>query len=247
MKKRLPIIVMSVLAIVIIAYFPAKNILGKMDFMTGWGKVLSDETKRKTDIAGDYSNAKYKSSVKGINSNSIVSGKDIYEAGSDILITNQEIEIAKSFYTLQGQSEKNAEKLAVQYIEEYNAMYVEAINNGFDVTEKEIDDYISDLKEMAKSAANSNDVENVIAQFDSEDEYWEYQKFVCQKQLPIQKYVETLEKEYLNETGKDADDEETIVLWNEELDKIKESAASKQKYKKIDDLNEIDIKFNAKK
>lgn len=245
MKKRLLIIIMSVLAIVFIAYFPAKSILGKTDFMIGWGKVLNDKSKENTDIAVDYIDTDYKSSVKGINSNSIVSGEDIYEAGSDILITKQEIEIAKSFYTLQGQSEINAEKSAVKYVEEYNAMYVEAISNGFDVTEEEVDNYISDLKEMAKSAANSNDVEKVIAQFDSEDEYWEYQKLICQKQLPIQKYVQTLENEYLNETGKDAD-EEAAALWNEELDKIKEKAASKQKYKKIDDLNEIDIKFNAK-
>ncbi len=144
---------------------------------------------------------------------------------------------------MQGQSEKNAEKEAVKYMEEFNAMYVEAVNNGFDVTEQEVDDYISELQKMSEEAENADDVKKVIAQFESEDAYWEYQKTVCRKQLPIQKYVAVLEKNYLDKIEKDVADSDTTDLWNKELDKIKEKAAEKQKYKRVQSDKDIDKKF----
>ena len=71
---------------------------------------------------------------------------------------------------LKGESEKTAEKEAVKYMEEFNAMYVKAIKAGFDVTDEEVDNYIADLKKMSDEAENADDVKKVIAQFDSEDE-----------------------------------------------------------------------------
>lgn len=40
------------------------------------------------------------------------------------------------------------------------------MNNVFDVTEQEVDDYISELKKMSEEAENADDVEKVIAQFE---------------------------------------------------------------------------------
>lgn len=224
-KKRVSVIMMAVLAVGIITYFPAKQILGKnyTDILSEWGKILSGETTKEIINDEKYNDTKYRLSTKGIISNNIISGDEVYEAGFDILITKQEVERVTSLYVLQGQSEKEAEKSALKYIEEYNAMYVEAINNGFDVTEKEVDEYISALKITVKQAANSSDVEKVIAQFESEDEYWEYEKNVYQKQLPVQKYVAT--------------------LGDEELEKIQEAAVKKQKFKKVNNIKDIDRKF----
>lgn len=190
MKKKYIIIPVSALALIMAAYFPIKKTVGKSDFMTGWGKVLSDNSNDKTENM-QQSNTGCKVSAKGTASKNIVSDEDIFEAGNDVLITKQEIEIAKAFYVLQGQSDREAEQAAIKYVEEYNALYVDAVNNGFDVTEQEVDKYITDLKTMAKQAENSEDVKKVISQFKSEDEYWDYQKIVCQKQLPIQKYVQS--------------------------------------------------------
>lgn len=243
MKKKYLLVLISVLAVVMITYFPIKKTIGKIDFMSGWGKILSDDSKDKTEVAQKQSDTAYKLSVKGAGSEDIISSEDIFEAGNDVLITNQEIEIAKAFYVLQGQSEKDAAKTAVKYVEEYNAMYIEAVNNGYDVNEKEVDEYISDLKTMTEQAENSDDVKKVIAQFDTEEEYWHYQRIVCQKQLPIQKYVQSLEHEYSKKIGEKIDSAENTAIWNDELNKIKEEAAKKQQYKKLDSINEIDKKF----
>lgn len=40
------------------------------------------------------------------------------------------------------------------------------MNNVFDVTEQEVDDYISELKKLSEEAENADDVEKVIAQFE---------------------------------------------------------------------------------
>ncbi len=235
MKKKYLLITISALAIVMAAYYPVKKIIGKTDFMSNWGKILSDDSKDKTSVSQKQSSTKYKLFINADNSDNIISAEDIFEAGNDVLITNQEIQIAKDFFVLQGQSETDATQAAVKYVEEYNAMYVEAVNKGYDVTEKEIDEYISDLKAMTMQAENAEDVKKVIAQFDSEDEYWNYQKIICQKQLPVQKYVKSLEEKYLNN--------EDIAAWNDELNKIKEDASKKQQYKKVDSINKIDKKF----
>ena len=50
-------------------------------------------------------------------------------------------------------------------MKEFNVMYVQALNNVFDVTEQDVDDYISELKKLSEEAENADDVEKVIAQF----------------------------------------------------------------------------------
>ena len=194
MKRKKIIIAVSALALIMTTYFPIKKIIGKVNFMTDWGKVLNNDSKSKTEDAQRQNGINYRISAFGTDSNNIVSNEDIFEVGNDILISNQEIEVAKAFYILQGQNEKDAEQAAIKYVEEYNAMYVEAVNNGYNVTEKEIDEYVTDLKVMAEQAENSYDVKKVIDQFDSEDEYWNYQKNICNKQLQVQKYVKSLEQ-----------------------------------------------------
>ena len=39
-----------------------------------------------------------------------------------------------------------------KYMKEFNVMYVQALNNVFDVTEQDVDDYISELKKLSEEA-----------------------------------------------------------------------------------------------
>ena len=45
---------------------------------------------------------------------------------------------------------------------------------------------------------NKEQLNSVLKGFGSEDEYWDYEYMVYQKQLPIQKYVKSLENDYNN-------------------------------------------------
>ena len=125
----------------------------------------------------------------------------------------------------------------------FNNHTIDEYIGKFDVTDEEVDNYITDLKKMSDEAENADDVKKVIAQFDSEDEYWAYEKEVYQKQLPIQKYVESLENDYVKKSGTDVNNESGTKAWNKELDKIKEKAAKEQKYKKVKSVKDIDNKF----
>ena len=239
MKKKISIIALCVAVAGVIAYFPIKTALGGNDVMSQWGKILSDDSKNETS----GSKGKFRIATDGPAAQTYSASDEIFECGKDILITKREIEVSKAFYMLKGESEKTAEKEAVKYMEEFNAMYVKAIKAGFDVTDEEVDNYIADLKKMSDEAENADDVKKVIAQFDSEDEYWAYEKEVYQKQFPIQKYFESLESDYVKKPGTDVNNESGTKAWNKELDKIKEKAAKEQKYKKVKSVKDIDNKF----
>lgn len=242
-KKRLCIFVLSMLFVGMIGYFPAKAYLGEQGKMTKWGQVLSqhynaEETERNTNDVDNY-----KLSTKGRNAQNFVSGDEVFEEGTDVLVTKKEVEIAKELYILQGLCEDDAENKATQYMEEYNAMYIEAIDNGFDVSDKEIEEYISNSKMMSQQIANADEFNKIISQFDSEEEYWEYEKTVSQKQLPIQKYVASLENKYSNDTNSELNTKGDNKSWNKELDIIKKNACEKQKFKKIDSYKDINQKY----
>ena len=57
--------------------------------------------------------------------------------------------------------------------------------------------------------------------FGSEDEYWDYEYMVYQKQLPIQKYVKSLENDYNNAHQDEFTEEQLAQNWNTKLDSIK--------------------------
>ena len=67
--------------------------------------------------------------------------KQIFEVGKNIIITRQEVQLYKKFYDL-NRSGENSES-AEEYARERNALYVEAIKNGYSVTEEEIEEYLN--------------------------------------------------------------------------------------------------------
>ena len=128
---------------------------------------------------------------------------DIAFVGKSILITKDEISYGEMFYLAGGDTQKEAHEKAVKYYKEYDAMYVKALRAGFDADEEEVKNYVESFREMAKTAANSEDVMKIISAYPSEDYYWEYMLEVYKKQLPVQKYVASLEKSFLEKTGID--------------------------------------------
>ena len=134
MKKKISIIALCVAVAGVIAYFPIKTALGGNDVMSQWGKILSDDSKNETS----GSKGKFRIATDGPAAQTYSASDEIFECGKDILITKREIEVSKAFYMLKGESEKTAEKEAVKYMEEFNAMYVKAIKAGFDVTDEEL-------------------------------------------------------------------------------------------------------------
>ena len=116
-----------------------------------------------------------------------------------IMLSEEDIQLATSFYELQGYDESSARTEAETYLLEREALYQEAIKNGYTVTDEEVWTYLDELKKIIDSAENKEDVYAIMSAFDSEDEYWAYEFKVYQKNLPIQNYVKSLETQFYEE------------------------------------------------
>ena len=70
------------------------------------------------------------------------------------------------------------------------------MQEGYDVSDSEIRNYIERLKEVLDNSTNTKDVYALMSQFESEEEYWQFEYKVYQKNLPIEKYLEDLRKRF---------------------------------------------------
>ena len=55
---------------------------------------------------------------------------------------------------------------------------------------------LEELKQFINQSENKEDAMAIIEQFDSEEDYWNYEFEVYKKDLPIQKYMAAKEKEF---------------------------------------------------
>lgn len=141
----------------------------------------------------------------------------------------KEYEQVKSFYQLKGEDDEQAAKDADKEIKQYNALYAAAVENGYTVTDEQVQAYIEDMRVQLESVDNSEDIQDVIDQFDSEDDYWAYEFTVYQKQLPIQNYVSALNDAY-NEKAADASSEEAQEEWDTYFENLKDKLVKEQNF-----------------
>ena len=141
----------------------------------------------------------------------------------------KEYEQVRSFYQLKGEDDGQAAQDADKEIKQYNALYAAAVKNGYSVTDEQVQTYIEDMKVQLESVDNSEDIQDVIDQFDSEDDYWAYEFTVYQKQLPIQNYVSALNDEY-NEKAVDSSSEEAQEEWDTYFENLKDKLVKEQNF-----------------
>ena len=154
--------------------------------------------------------------------------KQIFEVGKNIIITRQEVQLYKKFYDL-NRSGENSES-AEEYARERNALYVEAIKNGYSVTEKEIEEYLKELKTQLKSCLSDEEYNNICSADGGESEYWQYEYEVYQMNLPIQNYVKDIEEEYKKKYDKQYSADEIEQMWGNEFERIKEKLVEEQNF-----------------
>ena len=120
----------------------------------------------------------------------------VYFKGKTAVITKKDLEMSVDNLVLSGLKEENAIKEAVKLTMEREALYEEAVTEGFNVTDDEIKAYLEELKGMMDKADNKAQVEAIIKGFGSEGKYWDFEFNIYKKDLPIIKYQEALEKQY---------------------------------------------------
>lgn len=239
MKKKL--ILIMVLSMSIVVGIPlASYARQKEEKSEQWGNVLNEIYELEDANSGE---GEYKLALEGQYADCMEDLENIYEAGEDILITDGEIQQAQEFYQIAGDTEREAKQKAIDDVEEQNALYVEAIKNGFEVTDEEVKVYIEELKESIEHAENKDEIMGVINAFDSEEAYWEYEFEVYKKLLPIQKYVKSLEKKYVDKHIDELDNQDVLESWDKEFEKVKEELVEEQNYERVKTANDIDKEF----
>lgn len=181
----------------------------------------------KIDVEGiDYS--EYYSADGNMEKVVASSDKKLAEVGKNIAITETEINQYTVFYELQG--EENPEEKALSYAKERNALYVKAMENGYDVTDEEVYAYLDELKAMLQKDNNQEMYQSAMEGFLSEDDYWAYEFAVYKVDLPIQKYNAAMKETYREKSNLSG--EEFEKAWSEEFEQMKEEAVREQNFRK---------------
>ncbi len=104
-------------------------------------------------------------------------------------ISKEEMEYTTYSYMQQGYDEEEAKSKAKEYLMEREELYQKAVDAGYSVTDEEVEEYLDSLKELIYSSENGEEQLAIsMNYFENEDEYWDYEYLVYQKNLVIQKY-----------------------------------------------------------
>ena len=154
------------------------------------------------------------------------------------IITKDDIEQATEFYILAGYTESTAREKAIKYMLERDATYQKAISEGYSVTDEEVWAYLDELKEIINGATNKDEAQALINQFDSEEEYWQHEFEVYKINLPIEKYLNSVKQDYLNNAAtiysESEHETEHLNSCNEYLQNLQSDLAEKEDYEIID-------------
>lgn len=204
-KKRIKIISL-ILAVVFTIAIGVIAYSSDSGFMSEWGKYLKN--------------------------NSTKISQTNYAEGEHATVTQKDIGQAKQFFILSGMEESEAESNAIDYTLEHEALYQAAIENGYTVSGEEIWKYLEELKQIIDSAENKEDFVDIMNQFDSEEEYWNFQFQVYQKDLPIRNYVKDLEKHFM-ETKRYSNESDNDILkeWENYFEQFKTQLVENENYK----------------
>lgn len=149
----------------------------------------------------------------------------IYAKGKHTKIPQLEYDQMVAYYKLSKLSEEEAKKEADAYVKQRYAIYVKAIENGYDVTEQQINAYIEELKKDMGKEENKKTVAIIKKAFGSEELYWEYEKELCKIDLPVRNYINELAKEYEKSHEKVTEKE-----WNNKFKTMKEQFVKEEQF-----------------
>ena len=71
----------------------------------------------------------------------------------------------------------------------------------------------------------------------------EYEFEVYKKLLPIQKYVKSLEKEYIDKHMDESKNQDVLESWDKEFEKVKEELVEEQNYERVKNDKDIGKEF----
>lgn len=154
---------------------------------------------------------------------------NIYAVGKNIAISIQEMQQYIDFYTNEGYSEEEAFAAAQKDAEERNALYVEAMKNGYSVTDDEVYEWLDELRAILEEDTTGV-YQSAMEGFESEEAYWDYEFEVYKIDLPIQKYVSAKEQEFYKNNPEVLETDIPYNSWHDAFEDLKEDLAAEQNF-----------------
>lgn len=211
MKKKY-IIAIVMAALIILCSFTMIIASERGSFGRQWGEYLSS-----LNSDGD--------------SNLDSKDESVFATGKDVVILNSTIDQAKQFYILSGYPEQEAFELAIDYSEKYETMYYMAVKSGYKASEEEVDARINELKEMIILLDDQSDFQEHMDSFGTEEDYWEFERSICARDLTIEKYRKAeLETEFARISRFDKGSEEYQKEWIEWYENYQTELVKTQKF-----------------
>ena len=149
--------------------------------------------------------------------------EEICAIGNHTIVTREQVQMYTKFYEIT-YDKTLSEKKAIAYAKERNALYVAAMQNGYQVTDEQVKAYVEELKQNLDGIWTKEQKEKLLSGFASEDDYWAFEQKVYRIDLPIQNYVRDKENEFnrKNESGQ---------TWDEAFKTLKQNLVDEQQYK----------------
>ena len=157
---------------------------------------------------------------------------NVFAVGNNIMISDQEIQQYADYYKNEGLNENEALSAAIEDAEERNALYVEAIKNGYIVTDEEIYQWLDVLRETLEEDTTGV-YQAALEGFDSEDAYWDFEYKVYTVDLPIQKYVSAKEKEFFMNNPEAMNADVPYNEWTKAFEELKNELVEKQNFQVV--------------
>ena len=154
---------------------------------------------------------------------------NIYAVGKNIAISIQEMQQYIDFYTNEGYSEEEAFAAAQKDAEERNALYVEAMKNGYSVTDDEVYEWLDELRAILEEDTTGV-YQSAMEGFESEEAYWDYEFEVYKIDLPIQKYVSAKEQKFYKNNPEVLETDIPYNSWHDAFEDLKEDLAAEQNF-----------------
>lgn len=157
-----------------------------------------------------------------------------YAEGNQAIVLKKDIQQAKQFYLLAGIGEEEANKQAIDYVFQREALYQNAIENGYEASDQEVKEYLKELREFVNSADNREDYLDAMHQFESEEAYWEFQFEIYKKDLPIQNYVRDLEQQFAEKNNFSDENGLSEDEWINYFEDFKKNLVEKEQFRIIE-------------
>ena len=129
---------------------------------------------------------------------SLRSGNDVYMRGDNIVIYKSEVDLIAGRWAVSGY--KDAEERAAQYLLKREALYHEALRQGYSATDEEAQEIVDSELETGKMSTNYDEFQAFLEEAELTDEaYWQAQHGLFKKELIISRYTEPIREAYAEE------------------------------------------------